>query len=108
MSKVDTRIHFYGQGEKTDQLICNWCGEPHAVESEYKEQILERGATELEELRRLARQGNISDDEIKALTPDQTWTCGKCMLFLNNLPIDAMMTDCHDHEVPKQRNSIFC
>ena len=93
-------IHIHNQGEKTAELICNWCREPHAVEPEYREQILERGAKELDELRRQ----DAVPDEIKALTPEKTWTCGKCLLFLNNLSPDAMKTDCHDHEVPKERS----
>jgi len=101
MSESDLRIHLHGRGEKTAQLICNWCGEPHAVEPEYREQVLERGARELEELRR--QEGSAVPDEVKALRPEQTWTCGKCLLFLNNVPANAMTTECHDHEVPKER-----
>ena len=89
------RINIFPQGEKTAELICNWCGEPHAVEPEYREERLKRGAEQILELR---KQGAKID-----IKPEQTWTCGKCMLVLNGLSPDAMKTDCHDHEVPEEK-----
>ncbi len=87
----DINIHLHKSGTKTAELICNWCGEPHAVEPEYREEILVRGAEKLAEM------------AIEDIKPEQTWTCGRCMLALNNLPPSYLQTDCHDHEVPLKR-----
>jgi hypothetical protein len=98
MGKINVNIH--ASGEKTAELICNWCKEPHAVEPEYKKEILERGARELKECAKELEERNI------VLTPEETWTCGKCMLVLNGIPEfvrDALKTECHDHEVPETR-----
>jgi len=84
----DLRINVFNKGEKTEQLTCNWCGEPHAVEAGYKKETLKRGAEQIKE-------HNIPD-----ITPEETWTCGKCMLVLNGMAPDALKTDCHDHPIP--------
>ena len=89
----DLRINIFNKGKKTAQLICNWCKEPHAVEPEYREEILKRGAEQLK------KHG------ITHITPEETWTCGKCMLVLHGLPADALKTDCHDHKVPERKEN---
>jgi len=94
------RIHIHNKGEKTASLTCNWCQEPHQVEENYKSEILERGKEHIEENKEEIEKRNIQ------ITPEQTWTCGKCMLFLHKVPeglIDGIQTDCHDHEIPKER-----
>jgi hypothetical protein len=99
----DLNIHIHQSGEKTAELICNWCKEPHAVEPEYREEILKRGVERIEEFRQEAEKMPDVMAKIDELGPEETWTCGRCMLFLNGLPLDAMKTDCHDHEVPEER-----
>ena len=80
---------------KTEVLTCNWCRLPHPVEPGYKSEVLARGAERIEE----ARKANaLADADIK---PEETWTCGRCMIHLMGLP-ETMRTECHDHEVPKR------
>ena len=43
--------------------------------------------------------------EVHELDPDQTWTCGRCLLFLCGHSPDSMRTDCHDHAVPEERQT---
>lgn len=95
MSDDELRIHLRFSGEKTEQLICNWCGLPHPVEPEYKKEILERGAKQLKEL-------GLTD-----VTPEETWTCGACYLFVNRVPAELaqkLRTEC-EHEVPRERQA---
>jgi len=89
-------VHLHKSGEKTAELTCNWCGEPHAVEPEYREDVLLRGAKILAEYK-------SKDIKIKDIKPEQTWTCGRCFLVLHNHPSDFIPTDCHEHEVPKEK-----
>ena len=98
MPDPDIRIHIHRQGTepKSAELICNWCQEPHAVEPSYRKAALERGAIEIAKLRVGGHE--IPDD----LTPEQSWTCGKCLLYVKGLP-DTLKTDCHEHEVPTER-----
>jgi hypothetical protein len=97
----DLRVHVHREGKKTAQLICNWCGLPHDVEPEYKAEVLERGRKEIEENKKELEKAGLT------ITPEQTWTCGACFLYLR-LPdegkflIDGIKTEC-DHEVPKER-----
>ena len=90
------RINVFPKGEKTAELKCNWCGELHAVEPTYREEALKRGAEVIQDLK---DQGAKID-----IGPEDSWTCGKCMLFLNGMGSDALKTDCHDHPVPEQRH----
>lgn len=94
----DIRIHIHRQGTepKSAELICNWCQEPHAVEPSYREEALKRGAKEIAKLK--ADNHEMPDD----LTPEQSWTCGKCLVHLEGLPSE-FKTDCHEHEVPTER-----
>ena len=84
------RIHIHLPGEeKTEELVCNWCGLPHKVEPNYKKEVLERGKKLLEEYH--------LTDQVK---PEETWTCGACYLYVNKLP--PIKTECN-HVVPKER-----
>lgn len=83
------RIHIHESGNKTTQLTCNWCGLPHDVEPAYRQEILNRGD-------RIIQENNL----VGQLTPEETWTCGACYLFLHNLP--ALRTECN-HTVPRER-----
>ena len=94
-------IHIHPTGEKTDELICNWCGLPHPVESEYKEEVLERGRKQIEENKAEIKKAGIE------ITPEQTWTCGTCFLYLEvpaeaRFLISGLKTEC-DHDVPETR-----
>lgn len=101
----EIRINLHQKGEKTDELICNWCGLPHPVEPEYKQKVLERGRREVGENQEAIEKAGIK------ITPEQTWTCGACFLYLS-LPEDARFlfegiatahkVEC-DHEVPETR-----
>lgn len=89
----ELRIHLHPSGEKTEQLICNWCGLSHPVEAAYKKEILERGVRQLKEL-------GLTD-----VTPEETWTCGACYLVVNRVPPEIakkLRTEC-THEVPGER-----
>jgi hypothetical protein len=95
----DVNFHFRppSKQEKTAALICNWCREPHSVEPEYREEMLKRGAEKIKEARETQPDALPAD-----ITEEDTWTCGKCLARLMGLP-DDIKTDCHDHEVPKER-----
>jgi protein-arginine kinase activator protein McsA len=84
-----------GEDAKTETLVCNWCHLPHKVEPEYKQDILVRAAERLAEA---LEAGGLTDDE-RALKPEDTWTCGKCMVQLLGLPTTTR-TECPEHEVP--------
>lgn len=83
-------IHVHPSGEKTAYLNCNWCGESHLMEQEYREKTLIRGAKAASELK-------------LDVPPEETWTCGRCMLVVTGLRMDFIPTDCHVHDVPKER-----
>lgn len=96
--KTDLNIHIMPQGKNTDTLTCNYCGEPHAVDPEYKQMILERGKERLKE-------SGITD-----IKPEETWTCGKCFLKLQKIPDElarTVQTDCHEHHIPSERKYQF-
>src|SRR6516225_3313030 len=98
----EVNVHVFPKGEKTETLICNWCGEPHKVEAAYKEEIIRRGQERLDEV------AALDDPEAKKqaalMDPDETWTCGNCYLFLMFGRVsDIVQTECHDHKVPDTR-----
>jgi hypothetical protein len=92
---TEVRVNVHAQGNKTEELVCNWCGLPHPVEPAYRQEVLERGRKEVEEYK----------SKLVVFTPEETWTCGKCFLHLHGLPdfvIEVVKTEC-DHEVPTER-----
>ena len=95
----DVNIHVRPQEEaKTEVLTCNWCHQPHPVSPAYKDEIVARGAERIAE----AKAANALADESANIKPEETWTCGKCMIYLMGLP-ETMRTECHDHEVPERK-----
>lgn len=93
--KPALRINLHQSGEKTETLVCNWCGLPHPVEADYKAQVIARG------------KEILAEQPIEGVTPEDTWTCGACYLFVNGLPefvIEAVRTECN-HTVPKERRA---
>jgi len=94
----EVKIHLReDEGEKNTVLTCNWCKQPHPVEQSYRDDILKRGAEKIEELRKEHPLDLVPD-----LVPEDTWTCGKCFLYLTGLPAGAAKTECHDHDVPRR------
>ena len=89
--QISINLNVFPPGEKTAELTCNWCGEIHKVEPEYRLETLTRGAARLAEM------------DLKGVTPEDTWTCGRCLLVLAGRSVDFMKTDCHEHEVQKER-----
>jgi len=100
-SELNVHIDLTPKNDKSETLVCNWCAEPHAVDADYKEAMLERGEEQLMVL----RQQYPDKAEVHELEPDQTWTCGRCLLFLCGHSPDSMRTDCHDHAVPEERQT---
>jgi protein-arginine kinase activator protein McsA len=93
------RINIHAEGEKTEELICNWCAIPHPVDTDYKENVLQRAEEQLQELR---NKGTAIPDDVK---PEDMWFCGACLLHLNEVPEELaknLETGC-DHEVPNER-----
>jgi len=105
--KLNINIHL--PGEKTETLRCNWCGEDHAVELAYKQDIIARGVLALDEIAKQIEDMDDGPDKTAAeaqfadVVPEDTWMCGRCLLVANKLAPDAMKTECHDHEVPEER-----
>ena len=99
---AEARIHIATQaaGKRTAELTCNWCGLPHLVESSYHFDMIERGKKLIGEAKAASKNG----DPVINITPEETWTCGRCMLYHCALPLDAMKTECSDHDVPETRH----
>lgn len=96
----DVNIHVHPKEEDRDKvniLTCNWCKEMHAVTPEYKQEALARGAKRIAEMK-----AEYPEDVSPDITPEDTWTCGRCFVFLMHLPADTK-TECHEHAVPKNR-----
>jgi hypothetical protein len=92
--KPDIGLHITNQAapeDETETLVCNWCDEPHPATPEYKAAVLKRGAEAIAEIKEQA--------QACGLTPEQTWTCGKCIVTVYGVE-DTLKHDCHDHSVP--------
>lgn len=97
MTEPDVRVYIHPsntQEPEDHELICNWCGIPHPCTRSYRDDILKRGAEKIAE-------AELGDQ----ITPEQTWTCGRCILALEGLPPDLLRTDCPDHDVPKEKQT---
>jgi protein-arginine kinase activator protein McsA len=98
MDSINIHLHPREQErDKTRILVCNWCNELHDVTPEYKEEVLARGAEIIAEALK-------ADPKLDPIKPEETWTCGKCYLYLMNLPTN-IKTDCHDHPVPEKKRA---
>ena len=93
MSDIRITIHAL-DGERDDALVCNWCGELHALESSYIETFLEKAKKNL----------TLETDPVaKLVLPEECWTCGRCILALHGIQGCIFKVDCHEHEVPETR-----
>lgn len=99
----EVKIRLREDGEKNAVLTCNWCKQPHPVEQSYMDDILKRGAEKIEELELISSPTSPPWADLD-LVPEDTWTCGKCLLYLTGLPAGAARTGCHDHDVPRRED----